>query len=216
MALFNRDYDRDYRYRNTGMGYGGGMARNDNRDFGDRMRAGWNNMTGGTRNTTNNYDRDYTANTGTWNRGYETENRGNLAGGNDYDRDYRYRGTPGGRVGGGLTNDYDRDFNRARTVARGYDTEYKTRWQTDQGDPFNDRQRQTPFRVTRGEYEGGYDRDFNRNNTNRNYDRDFNQGNQGYYSTGVGYDPYNNPNEYNNRGSAWNERQNRGYDRGFF
>lgn len=174
MALFNRDYDRDYRY-GSGTGNRGGMARYD-RDFGDRMRAGWNNVKGEARENT----------------------------GMGYDRDYRYRGTPGGRVGGGLTNNnrYDRDY---RTVDRGYGGEYKSRWQTDQGDPFNDRQRQTPFRVTRGDYEGGYDRDYNRGN-----DR-----NQGSYSTGVGYDPYNNPNQQSQEGRAWNMRQNRGYDRGF-
>ncbi|MDQ3555645.1 MAG: hypothetical protein M3409_02560 [Gemmatimonadota bacterium] len=207
MALFNRDYDRDYGNRGTAGGYNAGPARGYDRDMGDRMRGGWNNLKGETRETLGmGYDRDY------GNRGF----------GDNSDRDYRFRGTPGGRVGGGLA--YDRGYNTSGMG--GYDRDYgnrgKSRMQTDQGDPFNDRSRNTPIRVMRGEYEG-YDRNFrgnqNNQNMNRGYDRDFD--NRGY-SAGVGYDPYDNPTNNTNRGGAPGGRQNmnrgygRGYDNGMF
>lgn len=186
MALFNRDYDRDYRYRNDAGGYRAGST--------------WGN------------DRDYNAG---GNRGYNTMGA--------YDRDYRYRGTPGGRVDGGLA--YDRDYNASR-MGGGYDRDYgyrgKSRFQTEQGDPFNDRSRHTPIRVMRGEYEGNdrYDRDYRGNQSmNRGYDREYE--NRGY-SAGVGYDPYDNPNNNANRGGIYSGRQNmnrgygRGYDNGMF
>lgn len=191
MALFNRDYGRDYRYRNTG--YRGAPTGGYDRDMGDRMRSGWNNLTG--------RDRDRSYGSGASNQGM-----------GGYDRDFRNRGTPGARMGGGLGG-YDRDFDRDRGAMG------KSRSQVDQGDPFNDRSRGTPFRTMRGEYEGGQDRDFG--NRNRNYDRDFNDA--GYGAGGVGYDPYRSSNDESGRSRAWMERQNggnfrndRGYDRGMF
>ncbi len=214
MALFNRDYDRDYGYRGTAGGYNAGASRGYDRDIGDRMRSGWNSMKRNTREAFGGgggYDRDF-----------------NMGGRGGYDRDFTYRGTPGAQMGGGLS--YDRDYN-AGGMRGGYDRDHgKSRMQTEQGDPFNDRSRNTPIRVTQGEFHnydrdfnaggrGGYDREFN-----RGYDRDFNMGgrggNQGY-SAGVGSDPYENPNNMD-RGGPRSGRQNmnrgfgRGYDNGMF
>jgi hypothetical protein len=203
MALFNRDYDRDYGYRGSNRGFGAGYRDRDDRGFGDRMRSGWNNLTGGSRDSFGaGYDRDFNRGNQNYNTtgyrndvgyrgdtGYRNDTgyrggtgytgaTGYTAYSNDYDR-------TGYRGGWGNTADYDRDYGyNADTV--GYDRNYKSRAQTDYGDPFGDRQSRTPIRMIRGEYEGGYDNNFragNRGYRGNTYDRD-------YGANPMGYDPY--------------------------
>jgi hypothetical protein len=223
MALFNRDYDRNFGYRGTGRsGYASDYgARGYDRDMGDRAEGTWESMKRGTRDffgMDNRYDRGYSYDRGmntTYNRGGAGE--GGYAGRNrqGYDRDIGYSSTPGyGQdfTGRGARSGYDRPYWGHDTWR--YDDHYKSRQQTDAGDPFGDRQAGTPFRVLdeprdRGWF-GGYDRDFDRNNR---YDRGFgaNRGGYGndYYSANpVGYEPY------GNRGGE-TQRLGRTYDAGF-
>lgn len=205
MALFNRDYDRNYSDRSHG--YRGGPRGYDRETGGGT----WKSMKRNTREffgMDDRYDRDLGR---SYDRGYNTTyNRSPMAGG--YDRGYS--STPGygtDYAGRGATGGYDRPY-------RGYDTarygrDYKSREQTDAGDPFGDRQSGTPMRVMdeprdRGGWFGGgrgYDRDYDRG---FRYDRNFGAERAGYGgdyrgANPMGYDPY-----------AGNEAR-RGYDSGF-
>lgn len=192
MALFNRDYDRDFgRNRSgggstAGRGYDRGMrgkAQYAWRETQDESREGWNaakRRFGG-----DGYDRDYT---------------GRQGGGYGY----------GGGYGSGMSG-YDRDHGATR--GRGYDREGgrygKSRWETDQGDPFGDRDRNTPIRTTRGEFEA-YDRDYGATGYGRGgYDRGYGgyAANRGDFGADRGYGDY-------DRGRAWSGNRGRGYDRG--
>lgn len=231
MALFNRDYDRNYGYR--GAERGGRWAdpgiRGYDRDMGGRGESTWENMKRGTRDffgMDNRYDRGY---------GYDrdmnsTYNRGTMGGGGyggrgfgGNDRDTGYSSTPGYGTDYGARNArgaYDRPYWGHDTWR--YDEHYKSRQQTDAGDPFGDRQSGTPIRVVdeprdRGGWfgggRGGYDRDVGYDRTYRG-DRGFGAGRSGYGSdyhsaNPAGYDPY------DNRGGDTNFR-NRGYDRNWF
>lgn len=73
MAIFDRNYDRDYGYR------GGGAYQGDDRDLGDRVRQGWNRVKEGARDA---FDRDD-------DRGYG--HRGGAYGAAGYDRDFGNR-----------------------------------------------------------------------------------------------------------------------------
>lgn len=73
MAIFDRNYDRDYGYR------GGSGNRGDDRGLGDRMRHGWERVKEGARDA---MDRDD-------DRGYGY--RGGAYGSTDYDRDFGNR-----------------------------------------------------------------------------------------------------------------------------
>ncbi len=96
MALFNRDYDRDYGYRG-GSAYG--ASGYGNRDMGGGaaggLRRGWNRMTNGVRDAMDagGYDRDY------------GNSRGGMSAGTGWG------GTSGGYSGSGYSNSgYDRDM----------------------------------------------------------------------------------------------------------
>jgi hypothetical protein len=236
MALFNRDYDRNYGYRGTGRtGYGADYGtRGYDRDLGDRAEGTWESMKRGTREffgMDNRYDRGY---------GYDrdmntTYNRGTMgAGGYGSTGGYGNQNRGGfERTGYSTTGGQGGDYN-ARNARGGYDQpywghdtwrydeNYKSREQTDAGDPFGDRQSGTPIRVMdeprdRGGWFGGsnYDRD-------TRYDRNFRGNRTGYgndYSANpMGYDPYDNRggNQRLNRGYNAGFRSNRGYDRDWF
>ncbi|CAN5377952.1 hypothetical protein BH23GEM4_BH23GEM4_01550 [soil metagenome] len=194
MALFNRDYDRDFgRNRSgwgstAGRGYDRGMrgkAQYAWREAQDETREGWNaakRRFGG-----DGYDRDYA---------------GRQGGGYGY----------GGGYGSGMSG-YDREYGSMG--GSGYDREGgrygKSRWQTDQGDPFGDRDRNTPIRTTRGEFEA-YDRDYGaRGYRQGGYDRGYGgyAANRGDSGADRGYGDY-------DRGRAWSGNRGRGYDRGWF
>lgn len=177
MALFGRDYDRNYSNRGTGgynRGYDrgiGGTARYAWNETKDETREGWNAMKRGGRNMTDNdYDRGF-------NRGGQGGTYGNAYGGGGY---------------GATRAGYDRDVGYGNTdrnygFGAGYDRNFHSRAETDYGDPFGDRTSHTPIRVMRGEFHN-YDRGYRRNAGNAgnagnaNYDRN-------YSANPVGYDP---------------------------
>ena len=203
MALFGRDYDRNYGYRG-GAGYNrggydrgiGGTARHAWNETKDETREGWNAIKRGGRNMTGgDYDRGYGRTGGTY---------GNSYAGGGYNRGGYDRGIGGtARYGWNETKDetremftgYDRGYgtaDRGYGYGAGYDRNFHSRAETDYGDPFGDRTSQTPIRVMRGEFKG-YDRGLNRNR-NMGYDRN-------YSANPMGYDP----------GYSYNNR----YDRNF-
>lgn len=243
MALFNRDYDREYGYRGTtyGRGY--------DRDVGNRGGNWWertkdrvSNAFGG-----NDYDRGY--------RGYDRGvGYGGTAGGRWGSTGYgRGGGQYGGTTGGfgttagygttgydrGLTGrnnqygstGYDRGVFETNRYDREYDSNYKSRQQTDQGDPFGDRQSGTPIRVVNRDEERGSDWKFWRNDEGRERGRGYDRGFGGtrydrdYSSNPMGYDPYGGGgyrqagrrvNEYEGQHRQWGVNRNREYDRGWF
>jgi len=221
MALFNRDYDRDLGYRESGRSsyragaWNRGSADWDqggyDRDLGDRMRSGWNRMKHGARETfgMNDYDRGYGM--GSRDLGYDTTYRRAYGGYNprnylnqstrDYSGEFRNYGTrPGGYAA------YDRDLSYRgtsmsgtgdydREVGLGYGSEYKTRQQTDMGDPFGDRQARTPIRMIR--------------RRDRDYDAGLHTGSRGYTSYERDYSTH--PMSY----EPYRPGYHGGYDRGF-
>ncbi|HEX2094406.1 MAG TPA: hypothetical protein VHG28_18525 [Longimicrobiaceae bacterium] len=144
MALFNRDYDRDFGDRDRG----GGAYRGYDRDLGDRvsggLRRGWERMTGGARNAfgRDRYDRDYGYRGGesrgtvgfSLNSGYDrdlggrswwvdeawTQDRDLLQHRGAYDHDFTYRGTPGSNVDGGLTGRMEHGSRYGADYPTGY------------------------------------------------------------------------------------------------
>ncbi|HEX2188640.1 MAG TPA: hypothetical protein VHG51_07055 [Longimicrobiaceae bacterium] len=236
MAIFDRNYDRDYGSR-------GGSYRGEDRGLGDRMRQGWDRLTGdsgdqdrygyrGGAYGATGYDRDL-GSTGYGNYGAGSRQRPG------YDRDTNWSAGRGAGMGmgGGASWNYDRDFDRgagygtygARDMETGYDRDYKSRWQTDYGDPFGDRTNRTPIRLMRGEFHNreGYDVDYGRPygaGSNVRYDRDMmdrggmDRGGMDRdrgYMHGLNYDPYEDRNDPN-AGRGWGANRNRGYDRGWF
>ncbi|MBA2245700.1 MAG: hypothetical protein H0W11_12140 [Gemmatimonadetes bacterium] len=208
MALFNRDYDRDYGNRGTtgsGRGYDRGVR-------GSAQHA-WRETKD---ETSERFGRDY-------DRGYRGGAGRGYAGGTG--------GTTGyaGTTGSYGTTGYDRGHGTRGTTGRGYDdygAGYKSRAQTDTGDPFGDRQSGTPIRMVRQRDEGGWfgwggGNDYDRNHR---YDR-------GYRGTTYGQDYSSNPMGYEpgyGRGTTGARKVNeyegqhrhgaggaRGYDRGF-
>ncbi|HEV2146863.1 MAG TPA: hypothetical protein VGR37_05560 [Longimicrobiaceae bacterium] len=237
MAIFDRSYDRDYGYR------GGSTYRGGDRDLGDRMRQGWNRLTGDDNDTDRGYgyrggaygDTAYDRDFGNAGRGYGAGNwqrpgYNRLEGDNrdTFDRDTGWHAGRGMGTGGAWN--YDRDMmDRGRYGATDmdrYDRDYKSRWQTDNGDPFGDRTSRTPMRVMRGEYHN-YDRDFDRRpygaGSNMNYDRDMvyradaDRDMDRGYMHGLNYDPYQERGDLRTGRTGWGASdRNRGYDRGWF
>jgi hypothetical protein len=203
MALFNRDYDRNY--GNRSRGYGADAGRGYDRDFGGRDDGAWDSMKRNTREffgMDNRYDRGYS-----YDRDVNTTyNRGSGSGGfgNRYDRGYGASSMPpygSDYAGRDSRRGYDRPYWGHDTWR--YDENYKSREQTDAGDPFGDRQSGTPMRVVdeprdRGWFgRGGYDRE-QRYDASYRYDRGYgasNRPDRGYggdyrSANPMGYDPY--------------------------
>ena len=213
MALFDRDYDRDYAYRNRGEYRAGSWNRDYgqtgrggyDRDMGDRMRGGWNRMKHETKDffgmDEHGYDRGYrTADanldydtmryraggmpSGSYNtRNYLNQSTRGYTG--DYDRGMGYRS--GRSVSGMGAVGYDRGMSSAtgydREVGIGYGSEYKTRQQTDTGDPFGDRQNRTPIRMIRDRDDNDWGNWGDRDRGRSMYDRD-------YSTNPMSYEPY--------------------------
>ena len=126
MALFNRDYDRDYGYRGTNRGFAADNRNRDNRGFGDRMRSGWNEVKSETREFFGgDNDRDinrgyqnynssgYRNDTGYRNDvGYRNDNDTGFWNDNGYRGGTGYAGGTGYGAGTGNTG-YNRDYNRS-------------------------------------------------------------------------------------------------------
>jgi hypothetical protein len=206
MALFDRDYDRDFGYRAGSWNRG-----SYDRDLGDRMRSGWHRMKQGARDTfgMNDYDRGY--GTSGSSLGYDSSyyRAGGAQGGynrqsylgrpmHDYGSEYRDYGT---RSGGYAAYDRDMGYRGSsasgsydREVGLGYGSEFKTRQETDTGDPFGDRQARTPIRMLRNR--DRYDTGLRSSSRGRSsYEQD-------YSTNPISYEPYR-PGYYT------------GYDRGF-
>ena len=167
MAIFDRNYDRDFGNRG-GMGYGGS-----DRGVGDRMRQGWNRMKEGARDA---MDRDddrggYGYRGGAW--GSESRwGRDDTLGRSGYDRDlgtsgygntgYGY-GAGGGnwqreglnRLEGNNRDLYDRDSDWHAGRGSGMGMGAGSNWNYDR--EFNDRG--TTFGASSGDLDRGYDRD---------------------------------------------------------
>jgi len=221
MALFNRDYDRNYGNRDRGV-FRGSSDRGFRYD-GDHGDGAWDSMKRNTREffgMDDRYDRGYRGDrdaNSTYNRG-----SGSAGYGNRYDRGYGASSVPpyGGDYGArDAQGGYDRSYRGHNTWR--YDENYKSREQTDSGDPFGDRSSGTPMRVVdeprdrgwfgRSDYdrEHRYDASF-RNDRSSRGDRG---GYGGDYRGGhpMGYDPYEGRESRNPAGY-----RNRGYERGGF
>ena len=163
MALFGRDYDRDYGYRG-GNRYGGGGY---DRGLRGRAQYAWNETKD---ETSEMFGRDYDRNyRGSGTRGgYGTSDRDRSYGRGGYDRGYKSRaetdyGDPFGdrqnRTPIRMVNEdrdrggYDRGYRARGYGATGYDRDYGT-------NPMG----YDPSGNTRGGYgNAGYDRGFRRN-----------------------------------------------------
>lgn len=174
MAIFDRNYDRDFGNRG-GMGYQGS-----DRDLGDRMRQGWNRMKEGARDA---MDRDddrggYGYRGGAWG-GESHWGRDNTLGRSGYDRDLGstgYGGTgynSGYGYGAGGGNRQRESLNRLEGNNRDlYDRD--SDWYAGRGQGMG-----MGMGAGMGSNNWNYDRDFDRGNTfgassdmDRGYDRD--------------------------------------------